>query len=399
MDERIQQFRVGVMVFFVTILTVLLIALFTSKSTSVFKRHYDVTILFRDATGVNESTPIKKSGILIGRVTKVELTPEGDARVAARIDEDKMIRQDEVPTVHRSLLGDAVIDIIRTGGKEEPRAKEAARQPHLESSPPAQQGEEQSPAPVAPGAELRGQTFSDPIEVVSRLQERLSEAIGSVAHTSEELRQVARQVNILIGSNQESINRIVKQTDDATEQLRRFGHSANELFASPEAKAKFQQTIDQMPQLLKETRETEVMVKEMVADLQKNSKNVNKFTEALGENGAAVISQLGQSAQKLDSVLGQMVRLTTTLNSTDGSLGKLINDPTLYQRINTAAENIEDLSRQLKPVLRNVNLLTDQLARHPEKLGLRGALERSPGTKWPTEPTSEWGGRSMDADP
>ena len=306
----------------------------------------------------------------------MELTPDSTVQVTAGIDDGQSIRENEVAAIRTSLLGgNAVIDIIKSGQKDEPRT------------------------PVPPGAKIQGMVYADPLQVASKLEDRLSGAIDSVSRTSVDLSTVSHKISQLIDSNQQGINRIVKQTDDATEQLRQLGHSANDVFGSQDAKARFQQTLNQVQEILAKTNTTEDRVNELVASLQKNSENLNKFTGALGDNGAAVISQLGQSAQKLDVVLAQMVKLTGTLNSKEGSLGQLINDPTLYQRINTTTENIEDLSRQLKPVLRNVNLLTDQLARHPEKLGLRGALERSQGTKWPSEPAAGRVSPLMDADP
>ncbi len=60
----------------------------------------------------------------------------------------------------------------------------------------------------------------------------------------------------------------------------------------------------------------------------------------------------------------------------------LMNDPTLYENLNRTVTNVEELSRQLRPIVNDVRVFTDQLARHPEKIGVRGALERSDGTKW-----------------
>ena len=46
MDERVLQFRVGVMVVFVVMLTIILVVGLFTKSTAVFTHRYDVVILF-----------------------------------------------------------------------------------------------------------------------------------------------------------------------------------------------------------------------------------------------------------------------------------------------------------------------------------------------------------------
>ncbi len=58
----------------------------------LFKRSYTIHIRFTDAPGVRSDTPVKKSGVLIGRVSNVELLDEGGVLVTARIDGDKAVR-------------------------------------------------------------------------------------------------------------------------------------------------------------------------------------------------------------------------------------------------------------------------------------------------------------------
>ena len=71
------------------------------------------------------------------------------------------------------------------------------------------------------------------------------------------------------------------------------------------------------------------------------------------------------------------------LNSGQGTIGKLMGDDELYNSLNSAVRNVECLTRELKPIVSDVRVFSDRIARHPELLGVRGALERSPGTKWP----------------
>jgi phospholipid/cholesterol/gamma-HCH transport system substrate-binding protein len=60
----------------------------------------------------------------------------------------------------------------------------------------------------------------------------------------------------------------------------------------------------------------------------------------------------------------------------------MVNNPDLYQNLNRASINVEELSRQLRPILNDVRVFTDKIARHPESLGVRGAIKPDQGTKW-----------------
>jgi phospholipid/cholesterol/gamma-HCH transport system substrate-binding protein len=59
----------------------------------------------------------------------------------------------------------------------------------------------------------------------------------------------------------------------------------------------------------------------------------------------------------------------------------LINDPQLYQHLNRAAKNIDDITRELKPIKDDLRIFTDKIARHPEDLGARGLIINKPGIK------------------
>ena len=56
-------------------------------------------------------------------------------------------------------------------------------------------------------------------------------------------------------------------------------------------------------------------------------------------------------------------------------------DPQVYQDLAAAAANVKNLSRELRPIVDDIRVFSDKIARHPEQLGVRGALDRRPGLK------------------
>jgi phospholipid/cholesterol/gamma-HCH transport system substrate-binding protein len=110
-------------------------------------------------------------------------------------------------------------------------------------------------------------------------------------------------------------------------------------------------------------------------------KNLEGFTQPLGERGDELISKVDRGFERLDVLLAEFAELGKALNNPNGSLGQLLNKPDLYQHINQAAENIDYLTRELRPILRDARVFTDKIARHPEELGVRGALHPSSGLK------------------
>jgi phospholipid/cholesterol/gamma-HCH transport system substrate-binding protein len=69
------------------------------------------------------------------------------------------------------------------------------------------------------------------------------------------------------------------------------------------------------------------------------------------------------------------------LNNREGSLGRLTSDAELYNNLNQAAKNVEELTRQLRPILNDVRVFTDKISRDPGRLGVRGVFQQGSGIK------------------
>jgi phospholipid/cholesterol/gamma-HCH transport system substrate-binding protein len=130
MDERTMQFRVGVLVLATVIICVVLIYLFSDRQ-SFLRGTYDVGVKMQTARGVAEGTPVRRRGVLIGRVTKVQLT-EDYVLVTLNISNDVHPSSKEVATLQTSLLGDAEIEFAQPSSSA---TAPAAKQPVLNSQP------------------------------------------------------------------------------------------------------------------------------------------------------------------------------------------------------------------------------------------------------------------------
>lgn len=82
------------------------------------------------------------------------------------------------------------------------------------------------------------------------------------------------------------------------------------------------------------------------------------------------MAKLNNSADRLDSLLVEFQTFGTQLNSGQGTIGQLVHNPELYQNLNRAAQNIEDLSRQLRLIVNDARVAVDKVARNPRMLGV-----------------------------
>jgi ABC-type transporter Mla subunit MlaD len=115
-----------------------------------------------------------------------------------------------------------------------------------------------------------------------------------------------------------------------------------------------------------------------------NLENLKNFTKPLGERGPQLVDNLDGSLANINELLEQLVTFTDNLNTKQGTLGRILNDDALYLRLERTLANAEDLTAQMKPILADIRVFSDKIARDPRQLGLKGALDKRPlgtGTK------------------
>lgn len=403
MDERVIQFRVGVMVLAALIITAILVLLF-GELPAMVRGTYTVYMHFPEAHDVSADSPVRKSGILIGRVTSVEFAEGGGVLVTAKIRDEITLRRNEIARLSSSLLGgDGEIQIVP-------------------SPPDAKLPDE----PVKSGDLIVGQAPpSDPIQVVGRLEGDLSTAITSIGRTSDQIGQLAGQVNDLLRGNGEQFSRIVTKVERTLDGLQTAVGSVNEMLADPDAplppqaegplpdatamnqptpagvagqpqtvvieppdealtprsRGQLRRAMEELPQIMSDVRDAVQRIQKAADLAQQNLENLEGFTRPLGERGDDLVNNIDTSVEKLAVVLDNVSTFTNNLNSSNGSLSRLVNDPELYQRLNAVACNLQDLTSDLRPIIKDARVFSDKIARHPERLGVRGAIDRSSGVK------------------
>jgi phospholipid/cholesterol/gamma-HCH transport system substrate-binding protein len=397
MDDRVVKFRVGVMVIATMFIAGILVLLF-GDARGVVRGSYTIHIHFTDAPGVTDGTPVRKSGILIGRVTKVEFAKQGGVIVDAKIDGNVKLYRNEIPQVSGSLLGgDVVIQFVRRPPGTSPApapsysgaANDSSPIPNtltaqVEGQPPAVPPQTASPPEteeVQPGEFIEGTVAPNAFQVISNLEAELGTAVGALSSAGTEVGKVASNINRILETNNDQIGRIVNKTETTLDSFQRALGNVEDVFGDEQVRANIKSMLNDMPDLMTDTRTTINTIRTTVESVDRNLRNLEGFTGPLGERGESMVTRIDQTLLRLDDVLSEFSDFGKKLNQGEGSLGMLIRNPELYQHLNSAACNIEKLTRDLQPILADVRVFSDKIGRHPELLGVRGAIQKSPGTK------------------
>ena len=353
MTERQLQFRVGLFVLATFALTIGLVIRF-GEVRWLFEKNYPIVIHFEDAPGVEPGTPVRKNGVLIGTVKKVffDDTKPG-VMVLAEIRHTYALRKDSRPALARSILGDSTIEF----------------------NPGT------SPELLKPNARIEGISGGDPMQVLARMERKTSAALESFSATSEEFRKLARNANSLMETNRGNIDNVIEEAAESLHQLAEASKGANALVSDPEIQESVKTTVTALPKMVEETRKTITAVRLAVAKVDKNLDNLQKVTTPLAEHSESIVTKLDSSVTNLETLLAEISKFSKLLNTEDGTFSKLAADPELYRNLNESAAALQTLLSSLTPVVNDVRTFSDKVARHPEIIGVAGALKGSSGKK------------------
>lgn len=378
MDERVLQLRVGVVVLSSAVILGILILMFGEAWTSKYTIYMD----FPTAPGVSVNTPVRKNGILIGRISNVETLDEG-VRLTARIKSGEKIFSNEVCKIKGSFLGDAVIDFV--------------------PGPDPMKGDLVDHGEVIQSIAVTRNPL-EAVDMVLELEDDVREAIVAIAGAGESIDEAGRNVSNLtqkldsalgdpqgeLGAMLQDFRRISTKAELALDNFNLAMGNINDVVGDPEIKAGIKNTLRDVPEFFDDAKMTLSNVRQTLDSFQRagdsaeeNLKNLEGFTGPLGENGAQIVGDLQMAIEGIGTMVTQIGGFTETLAEGDGTLGLLINDPQLYNELLLTIKNVEEITRQARPVVNNLNVLSDKMARDPSVIlrgsdGLKGSMVGRP---------------------
>jgi len=360
MTNRQLEIRVGLFTLGSLVLAAGLIIQF-GKLTTYWTNYYTVGIRFPTAAGVHPATEVSRNGIAIGHVREIRFDDkQGGVLLLLNIREENRIPVDSTASLVRSVLGDTTIEII--AGK--------------------------SVKPLKPGGLISGFAPSNPMELVGRMEEQMTLTLQSFRQTSQEWQRVGHQVNSVMHTQQGNLQDVIEQTAKALTQFTVTMKNANKMLqytnsviGDPEQQENLKQTLAGLPIMVRETNEVIATAKKAMNKVDQNLANMQLVTGPLAKRSEVMVSRLNQTLANLQSVSQELNTFTTLMNQDEGSLKQLATNPDLYRNLNRSASQLAILLRNVEPIVKDLRIFSDKVARHPEVLGVRGAVRGSSGIK------------------
>lgn len=374
MDENILKFRVGI--FVVIALCILGILIFVNAEG--WGPQYTVYVKPQSAPGVTKGTPVRKNGILIGRVKEVTSQQKG-VLLELAINENETLYEHEICSIGaESILGDAVVEFL---------------------IPP----DEQFGNPIGNEHMVnRVDVKTNPMELVADLTPQLSQTLATVQESAKSIeaagvgvRELTDSVQDIFDNEDSEVYAMIKSirelSDHAELSLNRVDRvftSLQNIVGDPEFKQKFDLAMDEVPKIFKSVQETVEKARDAIDGfgtiperVNENMDNLAVVTESLKTDGPKALENLNSSLENIDEFVSEIRAFTKSLKNleqSEGTIGKLLNDTELYDSALDTMNRVRKMSIKLEPMLNDVRMFADEIARDPGVLGVRGALDRRP---------------------
>jgi len=265
---------------------------FTSENT--FYAKYD------RVDGLNVSKPVMVNGYQIGRVSKMNLQPDGEILTEFKINKNYAIPANTIARIASTdLLGGKAI-VFELGdspvyAQDGDTLRANIQRNILEQVEPVQKKAE---AVVAVLDSVLGSINNT---INTDFQRNFNRSIASIANTLNTLEHTTTQIDALVGTQRGKLSNILSNVEAISANFRNNGDKINAVLGNLEsvtdevAKANFQQTI---------------------------------------QNANAAVADLQQ--------------VVDNINSGKGSVGLLLNDEQLYNNLNNASKNLDSLMIDLR---------------------------------------------------
>jgi ABC-type transporter Mla subunit MlaD len=147
-----------------------------------------------------------------------------------------------------------------------------------------------------------------------------------------------------------------------------------------------------MDEISKEGRTTVRLLNERLVQAERVMTELEKVLKPLSENGDSILKNAQESLVKLNATFDDVRALFRVLDRADGTLRKVLTDPSIYNNIDAATAMVTRLVPRLDRILKDFETFADKLARHPEAIGLGGVVRPGSGLKNPPTPPLPPGG-------
>ena len=385
MDENKLRFGVGVLVISAIGIGIILTLLFGAFP-SVLQRDYSLLVVFPSADGIGANAPVYRDGVRIGRISSIDLREEGNGGVLVTLamDASRSITHRYLPQIRPGnfVTGESRLEFVRA-----------------DADTLASVYKDDTSIVDKPYTDGEFFQYGDRARSIVEMQDELEgtfQAIKtageSIAVAGESVNDLAVQVSEVLGGTDPQLKEVTQRAISAMEEFETTMAEIRTIITNPELRSDVRRTIEQLPIVLDDAKRTFESANKSLQSFERAGdqfervgqvaeeavSNVRAITEPLANQSDQFTAQIMRTLTRLEVTLAEVETFSRSLNQNEGTLNRLLQDEELYWQIRRTVENIEQASARVQPILNDVRIFTDKIARDPRELGIRGAISRRP---------------------
>lgn len=197
--------------------------------------------------------------------------------------------------------------------------------------------------------------------------------------------KVGERLDVLIQTNQDKVVKAIENLNEVLTRLAGTFSEANQnnlaelLRNLRSASGNFDSISRNVDNITTEGRTT---VRRLNSTLERAEGLLKDFQGATNQQGGrigSITKNLDESLEKLNSVLSDVRVMVRTIGQADGTVSRLLTDPSLYNKIDQALCSLPVLMTRVERIVKSFEVFADKLARHPEAIGLGGVVRPGNG--------------------
>jgi len=271
---------------------------------------YNLHAYFDNVAGLSTNATVRLQGFVIGKVARIGLT-EGRVKVVFSIRKSVQLYSDSTASIRTvGLLGEKYVEVDMGPRKGRP----------LEHNDEIKTGEA---AGVDAVVDVINQVGSDLKEVTASLRESIGTGAGH-----ERLERILNNIEKITADLKKIAEDNRQKVDDTITNIKNVSSDLN----------------DKLPRI---SEDLKILIADMKEMIQENRENVK-----------GSVDNIEKLSDRLDQILEKVQK-------GEGTVGKLMNEPTLHDNVNKVVKNIEDKAE-------NASVILQQASYFSFSLGFRG---------------------------
>jgi len=260
----------------------------------VFRQSYDIYAVYEQASGLNTGGQVQINGVRVGSVTGVSLTKQDSVKITMSIERDKFISKGSVAYLRSiDMLGQKAI-VIERGGNENR---------------------------IPAGGRIKGVYEESFVNSIKGQGQKIG---ANVSNSVDRLNVFLEKMNKLMSSqNRDNVGRVLENAGTTSDEILDLVESKNQELGQAITSAR--RTLQNLDTLSTENRSH---IDSTLARLERTTKEMDHLTR-----------ELRNTNKNLNQLLSGM-------NEGKGSMGQLVNNPSLYNNLDSLAAELKVFTRE-----------------------------------------------------